>query len=112
MWKKYLIIVMILFLSCICILNTHTQVSIKHEKDYSTIDILNAQKIALGIKSANKHQLEKYDMNIDGEITHTDIQIIQHFLIHIYDKYITVTTNSKTYVFLIGNKMEEVYYGQ
>lgn len=103
---------MILFLFCMYILNTHMQVSIKHEKDYSTIDMLNTQKIILEIKKPSKYELEKYDMNSDGEITHTDIQIIQHLLVHIYDKYITVTTNDRTYVFSIGNKMEKLAYGQ
>lgn len=110
-WKRYVTIIVVLILSCVCIAScVHTQVSVKYEKDYSVVDMLNAQKIILGIKEPSVYELKKYDMNGDGEISYTDIQIIQHLLVHIYDEYITVTINDRNYVFAINRNMEKTNY--
>ena len=96
-----------------CILSSvHTQVSIKNERDYSAVDMLDAQKIILGIKEPNQYEFKKYDMNGDGEISYVDIQIIQHLLVHIYDKHIalTIKINDSKYMFAINYKNGENFY--
>lgn len=68
----------------------------KYAEDYSAVDLLKIQKILLGMETATEKTFKKYDINEDGEITYTDLQIIQHMNIKIYDAY--VIKNNKKYV--------------
>lgn len=61
--------------------------SIKYANDYSSKDMLNAQKIILGIIEPTEEIFEKYDINEDGEITYTDVQIMQQMILGFYDSY-------------------------
>ena len=86
---KSLLIVFLIFAVMFYIITTlppfttHT----KHSEDYSAIDMLRAQKIVLGYTTPTKEMIDKYDINEDGEVTYTDVQIIQQMMCGFYDSY-------------------------
>ncbi len=77
-----IILFVALFINCYC--STY----VKYASDYSARDMLGAQKIILGINPITKESLDKYDMNCDGKITSTDVDIMQQMCIGIYDSYV------------------------
>lgn len=94
--KKFtLISIFITLLFCIIYFIQPTKTYTKYSKDYSSVDMLSAQKIILGYSKQTEEMIEKYDINLDGEITYTDIQIIQQMIIGIYDTYEVRTHDKK-----------------
>lgn len=89
---KYILI--ILSISIISYLVFFNNSSTKYANNYSSKDMLKAQKIILGIIEPTEELIEKYDINEDDEITHTDIQIMQQMIIGLYDSY-EVKNNKK-----------------
>lgn len=65
-------------------------------EDYSILDALIAQKTALGYKVTTEEMIDKYDMDFDGEITHTDAKIIQQMVLGLYDSYEVKDNNHKS----------------
>ena len=63
-------------------------VSCKDARYYTLSDLANAQMINLEVKSPTPKDWDKYDVNVDGQIDNTDVQIIRQMLLGYYDYYI------------------------
>lgn len=76
-----IITVFVIILLSIIFIFCRFSACVKYSYDYSLLDLLLAQKVALGYNEPTKDVIRKYDMNEDGEITNTDVLIIQHLII-------------------------------